>query len=76
MAIEGRLRQLEQTLAASGEAESCPECSGRLSVMFADDPEPTPCAACGREPIVLQLTFDQPHDDPLDLGAEGSRQPA
>ncbi len=60
MAIEGRLRYLEQTLAVPAETETCPECSGRAGVMFDDDPEPGPCDVCGREPLQLRLTFDEP----------------
>ena len=63
MALEGRLRRLEQVLtgAESGaDAESCPHCGGRLDVMFDDDPEPEPCKVCGCEPIQLRLTFDHP----------------
>ncbi len=64
MALEGRLRRLEQVLTGPDEsgadAESCPHCGGRLGIMFDDDPEPGPCEVCGREPIQLRLTFDHP----------------
>ena len=32
--IASRLRQLERALAVSDDTESCPECGGRVSVMF------------------------------------------
>ncbi len=62
MALEGRLRRLEQVLtgAAGADAESCPHCGGRLDFMFDNDPEPGPCGVCGREPLILRLTFDDP----------------
>ncbi len=64
MALEGRLRRLEQVLTGPDEsgadAEPCPHCGGRLDVMFDDDPEPGPCGVCGHEPIQLRLTFDHP----------------
>ncbi len=68
MALEGRLRRLEQVLTgadkSSAEAESCPHCDGRLDVMSDDDPEPGPCKVCGREPLILRLTFDEPNAPP------------